>query len=73
MPNLETQEEKLGYVIAKLDVVADLQKEMNERLRSVEKEISLYKTIIHFVKLIALSFAFLLAFKFGDIRALWSK
>jgi len=40
-------------------------------LKEIRDELSLYKTIMKLVRAVGLTLAFILAFKFGDIKGLW--
>jgi hypothetical protein len=59
----------LSIVIAKLD--AHIVEE-EARLKKIEEHLSFARFIFLFVKALALTVLFVLAFKFGDIKSLWA-
>ncbi len=47
-------------------------KDENERFSKIEHQLSLYRNIILFIKALGYTFVFIFAFKFGDIKTIWT-
>lgn len=65
--------EDIGWLKAKMEDILDNQKDFGVRLKTVEEQISIYKTVIKFVKFAGLAVGAILTFKFGDVTSLWHR
>jgi len=75
--------EEIGYIKAKVESLydkveeyrqgdIDAHKSIEQSLRDIRDQLSLYKHLVLFVKALGLTLLFIIAFKFGDIKELWS-
>lgn len=75
---MSDQSEKVGYLTAALEALSRdiaeikaMQAQQARQLDEVKDQLSMWKTTAFVMKSLALSAAFILAFKFGDIPDLW--
>lgn len=75
-------DERIGYLTAKVEGVESLLKnhidneeekleKLHDKIDKALEQLSLYRFAISFIKVLGYSLVALLAFKFGDIKALW--
>lgn len=70
MPSIE---EDLGYIKRSIETLVEDVKDNTTRLSRIEADLSLYKTLVKFLKFFGLFIVFLLTAKFGDIKSLWAR
>lgn len=68
--NLEGLEARLDRIETKLDGHVERQE---KRLQKIEQQLSLGRFLLLVAKAIVLTIVFALAFKFGDIKSMWSE
>lgn len=71
MENLISKED-VGYIKAKLEEVLDNQKEYGVRLKSVEEQLSIYKTIIKVARIFIGVSAAVITWKFHHIGEIYN-
>lgn len=71
MENLINKED-VGYIKAKLEEVLDSQKEYGKRLKAIEEQLSLYKTMIKIVRIFLGISAAILTWKFHHIGEIYN-
>ena len=73
---MNTIEEKIGYLIAKVEEQAADQKKLTERFDSLERKVEdkfrTAEVAIRIFKFIGLAILAILTFKFGDVKTLWT-
>ena len=76
-------DEQLGYLTAKVEALFDKMEEyrandveahkgIDVALKDIREQLSLYRHVVLTLKAIAWTLVFIVAFKFGDIKELWT-
>ncbi len=72
---MDTLEEKVGYLIAKIEEQGQALESVSRKVDYLEKTVSeklnTVETVIKVFKFLGLGFVALMTFKFGDITRLW--
>ena len=65
--------EDIGWLKANVEQILQNQQNFDKRLDTMEEQISIYRTVIKFVKFSGAAILLVLTFKFGDVSSLWER